>query len=62
MKNTQNATRGTTAQGVTSVASEWPETLDIRALLEHGWRPTPFNEFILKVHSRATSRDECPGP
>lgn len=42
------------------MASEWPETLDIRALLEWGWRPTPFNEFILKVHSRCNlSCDYC---
>src|SRR5512139_3433842 len=31
---------------------EWPESLDVRALLERGWRPTPFSEFVLKVHSR----------
>jgi uncharacterized protein len=31
---------------------EWPDTLDIRALLEKGWRPTPFHEFVIKVHSR----------
>ncbi|GAA3954094.1 FxsB family radical SAM/SPASM domain protein [Actinomadura viridis] len=31
---------------------EWPDTLDVRALLESGWRPTPFREFIIKVHSR----------
>lgn len=33
-------------------APEWPQTLDIGALLGRGWRPTPFREFILKVHSR----------
>ncbi|MFB4318152.1 FxsB family cyclophane-forming radical SAM/SPASM peptide maturase [Actinomadura sp. 21ATH] len=32
--------------------AEWPDTLDVRSLLESGWRPTPFREFILKVHSR----------
>lgn len=32
--------------------SEWPETLDVQSLLGRGWRPTPFREFILKVHSR----------
>jgi uncharacterized protein len=32
--------------------SEWPATLDVGALLAGGWRPTPFNQFILKVHSR----------
>jgi uncharacterized protein len=31
---------------------EWPDTLDVRTLLGQGWRPTPFREFILKVHSR----------
>ena len=33
-------------------ATEWPATLDVRALLEDGWRPTPFREFVIKVHSR----------
>ncbi|MFI0357172.1 FxsB family cyclophane-forming radical SAM/SPASM peptide maturase [Actinomadura sp. 9N407] len=32
--------------------AEWPDTLDVRALLEQGWRPTPFREFVVKVHSR----------
>jgi len=36
---------------VTPVA-EWPATLDVGALLEVGWRPTPFQEFVLKIHSR----------
>jgi len=31
---------------------EWPDTLDVRALLEQGWRPTPFRDFVIKVHSR----------
>jgi uncharacterized protein len=31
---------------------EWPGTLDLSALHASGWRPTPFREFILKVHSR----------
>ncbi|MWK36652.1 FxsB family radical SAM/SPASM domain protein [Actinomadura sp. J1-007] len=26
--------------------------MDVRSLLEEGWRPTPFREFVLKVHSR----------
>ncbi|WP_246610596.1 FxsB family cyclophane-forming radical SAM/SPASM peptide maturase [Nonomuraea rhizosphaerae] len=26
--------------------------LDINALLESGWRPTPFQQFVLKIHSR----------
>ncbi|MFD0474999.1 radical SAM protein [Nonomuraea thailandensis] len=30
----------------------WPENLDIDALLATGWRPTPFQEFVLKVHGR----------
>ncbi len=32
--------------------TEWPGALDVRALLESGWRPTPIRDFILKVHSR----------
>ncbi|KAB2351375.1 FxsB family cyclophane-forming radical SAM/SPASM peptide maturase [Actinomadura rudentiformis] len=31
---------------------EWPETLDVDALRAAGWRPVPFQQFILKVHSR----------
>ncbi|HEV2371299.1 MAG TPA: FxsB family cyclophane-forming radical SAM/SPASM peptide maturase [Streptosporangiaceae bacterium] len=31
---------------------EWPATLDIAGLMEDGWRPTPFREFIVKIHSR----------
>ncbi|WP_245667876.1 FxsB family cyclophane-forming radical SAM/SPASM peptide maturase [Actinomadura macra] len=30
----------------------WPAWLDVRALLEDGWRPTPFREFVIKIHSR----------
>jgi uncharacterized protein len=35
-----------------STASEWPERLDISALFDIGWRPEPFQEFVLKIHSR----------
>jgi uncharacterized protein len=31
---------------------EWPATLDIPALSATGWRPAPFKEFVVKVHSR----------
>ena len=31
---------------------EWPLTLDVEGLMAAGWRPTPFREFILKIHSR----------
>ncbi len=31
---------------------EWPSTLDIPTLLAGGWEPTPFREFVLKIHSR----------
>lgn len=31
---------------------DWPASLDVLSLLEKGWRPTPFQEFVLKVHSR----------
>ncbi|GAA4207409.1 hypothetical protein GCM10022252_71020 [Streptosporangium oxazolinicum] len=31
---------------------EWPSTLDIGELMAGGWRPTPFRQFILKIHSR----------
>jgi uncharacterized protein len=39
---------------------EWPETLDIAAIMAGGWRPSPFREFIVKVHSRCDlSCDYC---
>lgn len=31
---------------------EWPDTLDVTKLLDNGWRPRPFRQFLLKVHSR----------
>lgn len=30
----------------------WPEMLDVTALLAAGWQPMPFEEFVLKIHSR----------
>lgn len=33
-------------------AVEWPSTLDIHTLMADGWRPAPFREFVLKIHSR----------
>lgn len=39
---------------------EWPASLDVSALLDEGWRPSPFREFIVKVHSRCDlSCDYC---
>lgn len=36
-----------------SVTEEWPDRgLDVGALRESGWRPTPFRQFVLKVASR----------
>jgi uncharacterized protein len=32
--------------------AEWPATLNVSALLDAGWQPTPFREFVLKIHSR----------
>ncbi|WP_328601225.1 FxsB family cyclophane-forming radical SAM/SPASM peptide maturase [Actinomadura physcomitrii] len=32
--------------------AEWPADLDVQRLLEEGWRPTPFREFVVKIHSR----------
>ncbi len=38
----------------------WPYTLDVPALIARGWRPVPFREFIVKVHSRCDlSCDYC---
>jgi uncharacterized protein len=40
--------------------TEWPNTLDVRALKAGGWQPVPFREFIVKVHSRCDlSCDYC---
>jgi uncharacterized protein len=39
---------------------EWPATLDVPSLISAGWRPIPFREFIVKVHSRCDlSCDYC---
>lgn len=41
-------------------ALEWPFTLDVPALAASGWRPVPFREFIVKIHSRCDlSCDYC---
>lgn len=34
------------------VPAEWPASLDVATLLADGWRPMPFREFVLKIHSR----------
>lgn len=31
---------------------EWPATLDLAKALAEGWRPVPFRQFVLKLHSR----------
>lgn len=34
-------------------ARRWPQDLlDVRAVRRNGWRPHPFRQFVLKVHSR----------
>src|SRR5262245_24739399 len=36
-----------------TTSPEWPiDLLDINQLEQTGWQPTPFREFILKLHSR----------
>lgn len=32
--------------------SEWLKSLDTEKLFADGWRPTPFRQFIIKIHSR----------
>lgn len=32
--------------------SHWPMSLDVDLLLRNGWRPLPFRQFIIKLHSR----------
>jgi uncharacterized protein len=36
----------------TSARPEWPANLDVAALIADGWRPRPFREFVVKIHSR----------
>lgn len=31
---------------------EWPESLNVESLFADGWCPTPFQQFIIKMHSR----------
>jgi uncharacterized protein len=39
---------------------EWPFSLDVPALLNEGWQPAPFSEFIVKINSRCDlSCDYC---
>jgi uncharacterized protein len=33
-------------------ALEWPLTLDVQGMIADGWRPIPFREFVVKIHSR----------
>ena len=41
------------AAGVRRVfTQEWPAPLDVGALLAGGWQPTPFRQFLLKMHTR----------
>lgn len=37
---------------VAESGTEWPLTLDISSLVAGGWQPIPFNEFVVKIHSR----------
>jgi uncharacterized protein len=35
------------------VANEWPDVgLDVESIISAGWRATPFQQFIIKMHSR----------
>ena len=34
------------------MAAEWPATLSVEKLVAQGWKPTPFRQFLLKIHSR----------
>jgi uncharacterized protein len=38
---------------LSSAVVEWPyRGLDLDVLRESGWRPSPFDEFVIKIHSR----------
>lgn len=41
----------TEVEGSRHIAKEWPDSLDVDALTAVGWRPTPFRQFLLKMHS-----------
>lgn len=46
--------------GYPAADSEWPATLDVDSLMADGWRPIPFRQFLLKIHSRCNlSCDYC---
>ncbi|MBM2621411.1 FxsB family radical SAM/SPASM domain protein [Actinoplanes sp. LDG1-06] len=30
----------------------WPDDIDVTALTARGWRPRPFTQFVVKIHSR----------
>lgn len=49
------------AEALPSPRAEWPaDLLDVAALRSSGWRPSPFRQFLLKVHSRCNiSCDYC---
>ncbi|MCO6003633.1 FxsB family radical SAM/SPASM domain protein [Actinoallomurus purpureus] len=32
--------------------SEWPASLNIDTLIKNGWKPSPFRQFVIKLHSR----------
>lgn len=56
VKHESHLLRDTSPQGQLA----WPASLDVPALLGEGWRPSPFREFIVKVHSRCDlSCDYC---
>src|SRR5690349_7225773 len=39
---------------------EWPWTVDAPYPLASGWRPHPFSEFVVRIHSRPDwSSDYC---
>jgi len=41
-----------TAERGEQARHEWPATLAVSQLESAGWRPVPFREFVLKIHSR----------
>jgi uncharacterized protein len=37
---------------ISAPRGEWPLTLDVPVLMASGWRPLPFSQFVVKIHSR----------
>jgi uncharacterized protein len=51
-RDSDSTMTGSAAGRVHPGRAEWPTTLDLQERTAEGWRPTPFRQFIIKLHSR----------